>query len=271
MISDFRFRLENIYRSLPFFSKINKKDKKIILASGHRVGSTWLYRLIVDIESLSDGANSLPTEMIDNSTLVISKESLQLIKALKGNFIFKSHSQYLDNLDYSDVKLITITRDPRDVVISTVYFLSYLPEEAGGWGEDFSLLPFEKRTEKFLSESSYFYNLMDSWAKCPSEVLSLKYEDLLVNTVLEMRKIADFLSLRVSDYYINHIVKKQSFKNISGRKPGIEQNSSHLRKGVVGDWKNYFGDDMKNIFKKSLQGKWNRLLIDLEYEDTLEW
>lgn len=47
----------------------------------------------------------------------------------------------------------------------------------------------------------------------------------------------------------------------------FSRRSSTFRKGLIGDWKNYFTSEHKAVFKE-LAGQ---LLIDLGYEDNLDW
>ena len=40
------------------------------------------------------------------------------------------------------------------------------------------------------------------------------------------------------------------FERLTGRARGKEDISSHERKGIVGDWRNYFTDRVKGVFKE---------------------
>ena len=53
-----------------------------------------------------------------------------------------------------------------------------------------------------------------------------------------------------------------------GRKRGEANVQSEYRKGIIGDWKNYFTDRDKDQFKASEAG---RLLIELGYEKDNDW
>jgi hypothetical protein len=64
------------------------------------------------------------------------------------------------------------------------------------------------------------------------------------------------------------IVAKSSFDRMSGgRSPGEENERSHYRKGISGDWRNHFSDAHKKEFKE----RFGQMLIDLGYERNSEW
>jgi hypothetical protein len=64
------------------------------------------------------------------------------------------------------------------------------------------------------------------------------------------------------------IVHENRFsKKADGRKPGQEDETSHYRRGVPGDWKNHFGEEHKAYFKQKYKG----LLIQLGYENDINW
>jgi DNA gyrase/topoisomerase IV subunit B len=92
---------------------------------------------------------------------------------------------------------------------------------------------------------------------------------MLTNTYDEMIKLLDqqFSCLNVSKGIIQKVVSKYSFENQTKRKPGEENTNSFLRKGVSGDWKNYFNEEAKDIFKRHA----GDLLIKLGYEKDLNW
>ena len=59
---------------------------------------------------------------------------------------------------------------------------------------------------------------------------------------------------------LNAIVEKNNFKNLSGgRKKGEEDKKSHFRKGIAGDWKNYFDKDVLAMFNETYPNYVKRL------------
>ena len=65
----------------------------------------------------------------------------------------------------------------------------------------------------------------------------------------------------------NEIVEKYSFEKLSGRKQGQENNSKFLRKGIAGDWKNYFNKEARELFDFYAGAQ----LVKLGYEKDRSW
>ena len=64
------------------------------------------------------------------------------------------------------------------------------------------------------------------------------------------------------------ILYRNSFKVLAGgRSPGQTNEKSHYRKGVAGDWRNYFGPKHIDVFKE----RFGDLLIQLGYETDTSW
>lgn len=64
------------------------------------------------------------------------------------------------------------------------------------------------------------------------------------------------------------IIYDNDFKRMSkGRTQGEENAHHHYRKGIHGDWKNYFNDTHKNYFKEH----YNEILVKLGYEKDTSW
>jgi hypothetical protein len=54
---------------------------------------------------------------------------------------------------------------------------------------------------------------------------------------------------------------------LPSRNEGEENSSSFFRKGVSGDWRNYFNDEITALFKEEA----GQLLIDAGYEEYFNW
>lgn len=64
------------------------------------------------------------------------------------------------------------------------------------------------------------------------------------------------------------IIWENDFASKSGgRRPGEENQASHYRKGVPGDWRNHFQEEHIRYFKEH----YNSLLLRLGYEDEPDW
>ena len=49
--------------------------------------------------------------------------------------------------------------------------------------------------------------------------------------------------------------------------PQARRVQSHFRKGVAGDWKNYFDDKVKSVFKDA----YGHILVATGYESDMDW
>ena len=107
---------------------------------------------------------------------------------------------------------------------------------------------------------------VDAWR--PRPVQFVKYESLRLHAVDELRRLCNAFAVpHLDEALLQGIVQKYSFENQSGRKPGQENKSSFIRKGIVGDWKNSFSQSSREAFDFYA----GRQLIDLEYEPDSSW
>lgn len=192
---------------------------------------------------------------------------------------------------YPEAKIIHIIRDGRDVAISNVYNLWRNAKDRGG---PLQIPPsvLDKR-DRFLANPKAFLasgesvfpqavlrNLAKKWdytvakaAKDGPELfgeryIEIKYEDLLEQPYVELPRLLAFLNVDDARDVIERMVEENSFEQLSGgRQKGTEDSNSFFRKGMAGDWKNYFTKNDKRIFKQEA----GEMLIWLGYEDNLGW
>ena len=162
------------------------------------------------------------------------------------------------------VKYIYLARNPKDVAVSLFHFMRSVPILFGfdGTWEEFLQL-FMKGN---LPRGSYFDHVLEWWShKDDKNVLFLKYEDLKKDLKGQIKIIAKFLDFNFSDEQAKVIAEKCTFQAMKSN-PNLEINkmykshkffksSSHLRKGIVGDWKNYFSDEQLREFNTLNQSR----------------
>jgi hypothetical protein len=95
----------------------------------------------------------------------------------------------------------------------------------------------------------------------PEHSLEISYEELLSGSFSTFRNVAQFFDLNDSEEQIKSILKRHKFKKIKSKK------DLFFRKGISGDWKNYFDEEIKNLYKKKI----SHLLIELGYEKDPNW
>lgn len=153
---------------------------------------------------------------------------------------------------YPDSKLIAIYRDGRDFVISHKFY-------AQNMGLSWS----------FKESVKLWKDMIETQLKYEKEydLQSFSYESLLNDTKSVIKKILNYLELHYDGKILEDMIYKSSFEFITGRKRGQMDKKSFYRKGVAGDWKNFFSYKDKEIFKK-IAGD---LLIKLGYEKDYKW
>lgn len=200
-----------------------------------------------------------------------------------------------------------VIRDPRDIVVSGYFSHRYshpVSEHESPWlwsyREHLNSLPDQENG--FLAEvefcSTYFAQLRD-WNYQNPDILEIRYEVLIAEPLATFQQIHHFwgiptpvvaplLTARLLSNFVAHkqkrhsklkipafpqpilrlLLQRHSFQRKSGgRKPGQENQQKHYRKGVAGDWHNYFTPRVKDAFKEH----YGNLLIQLGYEQDNNW
>lgn len=101
-----------------------------------------------------------------------------------------------------------------------------------------------------------------------SGIPPLRYEDLLADPKGSLgAAIARITGQAVDDEMLRATIDRFEFTRLAGRPPGREARGSFLRKGVAGDWQNYFSHESRKVFH-ALAGP---ALIAAGYERSSDW
>jgi hypothetical protein len=164
--------------------------------------------------------------------------------------------KFVPHSSQHEVKYVVIARNPRDIAVSQFNFMKNMKDIDfhGTWDEFLSL--FMRGTG--LS-GSYFDRVLEWWEHQEDDnVLFLKYEDLKKDLTGQIGIIGNFLGYQLSHEEMGEIAEKCTFKtmkenrvgSIEGNKGLLREGKSFYRKGIVGDWRNYFSDEQLEKFNQ---------------------
>ena len=163
-----------------------------------------------------------------------------------------------------------IFRDPRDVVVSHVFYVTEMEKNHVHHAYYQSLLDFNARLKvsilgrpdadvEFPNIAERFAPYMD-WLNYP-EVLTIHFEDLIHDRAATLTGIMDHFLARVSLQPPGELILESLESAINPTK------SPTFRSGKTGEWKKYFTEEHKTTFKEVA----GDLLIRLGYEKGEAW
>ena len=129
--------------------------------------------------------------------------------------------------------------------------------------EDLTADPFRRMSDVFE-----FFGLLDTEYYTPGKRVSFVASKLLRRLEYKLGIGLPFRFRELPAERLLGIVWEHEFKRISGgRKRGQEDQASHWRKGVQGDWMNHMTLDHVRYFKE----RYNDLLLQYGYETEVDW
>jgi len=208
-----------------------------------------------------------------------------LDQAEQLNKIVRIHQAYdkpiVKALKKRNYKIISMSRDPRDALVSVLFFMRRLKDRGlqrdfFKVSADFDTMSLDEQlaalitgTHDMQSYLEYYQNragwILDNYS------LGIKYEDLVgsegggdnriqQNAII---KIANYIHMPLSDEKLNFVVSNLYQK--IGR--DAEQDGKVYMRSEVGNWKTFFNAEHKKMFKQ----RCGKLLIKLGYEKDLNW
>ena len=184
---------------------------------------------------------------------------------------FQSKPIYVKALSRENIASIFVTRDPRDVLVSHVFYATEMYAGHGMHAYYNELPNMEARLNaailgvdkgKYqLSGIRSKYDVYMGWFSTP-RVEKVQFEALILNQERSLEGIIRFLTSRGWNLAMDKTKAIASL--VQAIRP---KQSGTFRGGRVGDWQKYFTDDNKRVFKKAA----GDLLQTLNYEKNNKW
>lgn len=175
--------------------------------------------------------------------------------------IVKSHELPNSNLIDFDAIYIHLIRDGRDVIVSKWFY------EKDFYVKNGITSSFDKEFDDYVIEiGGNWANYVEQWST--QSILTARYEDFLTDPVKALKSL--LFSITKENYAeerIDESISRFSKENFKASLNTLFKYNTFVRKGISGDWKNYFSKRNIDSFK-AVAG---RTLIALNYEQDMNW
>ncbi|OUC45130.1 sulfotransferase domain protein [Trichinella nativa] len=171
-------------------------------------------------------------------------------------------------------RIIYVYRNPKDTAVSYYHFhrmARFLGQQDFSWEHFFTLYISGK-----VYCGSWFEHLKSYWrlGQINQNMLFVNYEEMKKNLTFQIQRICKFLQLNLSAEIVQKTMDKVHFQNMktsnrSNRK-GVwlfnQKISEFIRKGQVGDWKNYFTVSQNEIFDQIYEIQMKATDLNIQFE-----
>lgn len=234
----------------------------LLISSSMRVGSTWISNIC---SYFYNNENFLFTH---SNGLEINKyyDSIKKYKLVKNHDLGIKGIE--DLLNYKKLKIITITRDPKDAYVSFYWYLfshrEAIPQNSQ---EDSAIDDFKKqykniRDSKKINlfiKSKSGESFLENWQLYQGDfthknLLKISYEEMVENQLKFYKKIKSFLALKrkidIEDAINKTSIQRKAKIFSSINKIEMYSSENFYRKGIVGDYKNYLTQESIDFINK---------------------
>ncbi|CAL5322125.1 unnamed protein product [Camellia sinensis] len=268
------------------------RDDDIFLASSIKTGTTWLKALCFSIihgqKNVNVKVNEEEEEEDDPLVKNTPSSCVQTIEngvymtnptpdlsGMPSPRLFHTHFPYSalpDSIKNSECKIVYITRNPKDTMVSMWrFFNSVRTPEQGPY-------PFDKAFESFCDGlypfGPFFDHVLEYWEvslKKSDKILFLRYEEIKRDPKGLVKRLASFLGRPfVNEEEVEKVLWRCSLdrlKNLEVNKNGSTAvglpTNSFYRLGVVGDWRNNFSHEMEERLDQISSMKLEKTGLDL--------
>ncbi|NET11079.1 MAG: sulfotransferase domain-containing protein [Symploca sp. SIO2B6] len=221
-----------------------RKSAEYLLISQPNCGRTWLRMMIGKAMQLA-----YDIQEIKLTKLYYFSELNNHIPAIKV-----IHERYEQFGSYENKKIILLVRDPRDAIISR--YFSERHQQNG-----LSLSDFIWQTN-LVDDYICFYNTWLNNIHIPKAFLLVFYEGLKRKPLQELKRVCNFIGIKINEKIIKEAVEYASFENMrkmelegkigSGQKKDLNNPETlKVRKGKVGGYRDYLNtEDVQALDRK---------------------
>lgn len=223
----------------------------LVISNGAmKSGSTWLTSILMELvqpEPLPEGYHDPRFAEVPTIKRERIREFLDTVDYRNHNYVSKNHFYYEREMlsRYRDVYVLDIQRDLADTLVSLFFhakskMASWKVEDDGAL-EDIRAAYWQHGPQ--MAQGIVRYHAV--WSREAPWVYVSSYERLKADPAKEIGAIARFLGMDPPPEEIARVIEATSFQKMAGAQRSADTGmEARFRKGVVGDSRNYFDDEI---------------------------
>ena len=226
-------------------SNENRADLPALIHVTHwKAGSQWIRKILQEC---------MPEKFIIPEVGSSHFIGAHILEGYVYPTVYVTQQQFYEaRLPRNWVRFIVI-RDLRDTLVSAYFSLRYSHSRVA---------EFIDKTRNILSkmdiENGMIYLMKDwlpasadiqrSWIEASEHIIHFEHLISGNNWGFFKEILLNEARFTISEDRLREVLNANRFENLAGRKPGQEDVTHHMRKGVAGDWYNYFTPRIKDEF-----------------------
>jgi hypothetical protein len=245
-------RFTPLRQSILFLRHRGISPADVFIASYPKSGSTWLRNILTTL--LLSNNNEWKTVVERSMPYVGAHHQAPRLLPHNGRLI-KTHEMFRPEYQ----KAIILVRDARDVAVSQYYYtrrIRGVTVDAAQAKKEFPAFSSRFINGKACPYGSWQKNViswLDAAAADPLNYLVIRYEDMQASPLETVIKVTAFLQLTYSPETLQAALDQNNLEAMRNREKNAKirlPNSGipFVRKGTVGDWKEYFTPEAESTF-----------------------
>ncbi|XP_046542790.1 sulfotransferase 1C2-like [Haliotis rubra] len=258
--------------------KLELRDDDVLVAAYPKCGTHWLWEIVTMLKAGNSEYNKKAKEIA-----MLGMPKFERADELPSPRVLNSHLNFRhlpEKLVEKKIRTIFIMRNPKDVSVSLFNHLNgiKLSFRFDGTYSEFLDLFLEGKVA-----SGDYVDYVKDWLQVKQDnpdlpMLTLFYENLKKDPVKNIKTVADFIGVPVSDELCEQIAEACSFKKLKSADTEVKEHTTNplsmwkegrqgvYRKGEVGDWKNWITVAQNEIFDNVIERRFEGTGIVFTYE-----
>ena len=262
-----------------YWDGFTPRPDDIVIATAPKCGTTWMQQIVSSLVFQDARVRALPavSPWVEARFRYTAEQMRSLLAELPHRRFLKTHLPFDGLPFYDEIKYIHVGRDGRDAALSMHnHFTGFSDDQlarfdaigredavVGGPYKRPSAAPADYFREWLAAKperksvegppSPYFFDLEASyWAeRRRANILLVHYADLSGDLDAEMRRIAAFLDIEVSEFLWPSLVRAAGFEAMKSSGDALMPQT-----------KSMFPEGSSRFFNKGQNGRWRQVLTD---------